>query len=474
VKATLERELKLRAPDGFALPDLGGEPLERRVFVSTYHDTEGLRLARAGATLRHRVENGRGLWQLKLPRGDARLELESAGGPLSPPGELLALLPGLTRGEELGPVARLRTRRAGFRVSANGSVAEVTLDSVAVLDGRRVTRTWEEIEAEVVDGDATILRRAEDELRRAGATEPEDRPKLFQALGIDRAREEEADATTTLGALRTMLRAQYEQILRHDPGVRMGDDPEDVHQLRVAARRSRAFLRAARPLLDGEWEAGLQDELRWLLSAAGPVRDHDVFSAYLRAEARTLDEGDRAAFDSVLGRVEQEGAAARAALLDVLDSDRYLALLDRLEQAAAEPHAVEDDEPLAGLWRREWRRLRKAVARLDDDPTDEELHETRIRAKRARYAAELAAPVLGKRGERFVSRAKGLQDVLGEHQDAAVAEERLRALVKGSRSTASALATGRLVERQRARRAAARAGFAEAWKQLERAGKRGG
>jgi CHAD domain-containing protein len=473
VRATLERELKLRAPDGFALPDLGGDPLERRVFVSTYHDTEGLRLARAGATLRHRVENGRGLWQLKLPRGDGRLELETGGGPASPPGDMLALLPALTRGEELGAVARLRTRRVGFRVADNGSVAEVTLDSVAVLDGQRVTRTWEEIEAEVVDGDAAILRRAGDELRRAGATEPERRPKLFQALGIERS-EDAADPTTALGALRVMLRAQVEQILRHDPGVRIGDDPEDVHQLRVAARRSRAFLRAARPLLDRAWEAGLQDELRWLLSAAGPVRDHDVFSEYLRAEAEALDGPDRAAFDAVLERVEREGAAARAALLDALGSDRYLALLDRLEDAAAAPRAKGVDEPLEGLWKREWRRLRRTVAGLGDDPSDEALHETRIRAKRARYAAELAAPVLGKRGDRFVSRAKGLQDVLGEHQDAAVAEERLRGLVRGTRSTPVALATGRLVERQRARRAAARAGFADAWDELERAGKRTG
>ena len=63
MRRTLERELKLRAGEGFELPDFAGEELEPRVFVSTYFDAPDLRLARAGVTLRHRTENGRGLWQ---------------------------------------------------------------------------------------------------------------------------------------------------------------------------------------------------------------------------------------------------------------------------------------------------------------------------------------------------------------------------------------------------------------------------
>ena len=94
MRRTLERELKLRAGEGFELPDLGGEELEPRVFVSTYYDAPDLRLARAGVTLRHRTENGRGLWQLKLPRRGSRLELELAGPKSRPPEEELRLLVG--------------------------------------------------------------------------------------------------------------------------------------------------------------------------------------------------------------------------------------------------------------------------------------------------------------------------------------------------------------------------------------------
>lgn len=473
MRNTLERELKLQAEDGFELPDLGGEPLEPRVFVSTYHDTVDFRLARSGATLRYRVENGRGLWQLKLPRATGRLELETDGGPADPPAEVMRLLPALTRGHELAPVARLRTRRSGVRVRDDGSVAEVVLDSVSVLEGQRVTRVWEELEVELLEGDDSMLDRVGKSLRRAGAGATEARPKAVQALGLDVARAgTDEEPSGAVDALRAMFRLQLERMLEHDPGVRLGDDPEDLHQLRVATRRLRAFLRAARPLLVPEWAGELRDELGWLGRALGPVRDLDVLIEHLRAEAGRLDPDDRRALEGVFERLEQEREQARGELIAALESDRYLALLDRIEQAAELPHVRDEERTLPSLWRREWKRLRSAVAALGPEPSDEELHDARIRAKRARYAAELAGATLGREGERFVGRAKRLQDTLGEHQDAVVAEERVRALLRGSRATGTAFAAGRLVERQRARRAAARAGFASAWESLERAGRR--
>ncbi len=107
---------------------------------------------------------------------------------------------------------------------------------------------------------------------------------------------------------------------------------------------------------------------------------------------------------------------------------------------------------------------------LPDRPSDDQLHRIRIETKRARYAAELGEPVLGKAGARFVRRAKNLQDVIGEHQDACVAEARIRELAvrDGSRT---ALAAGRLVERQRIRKQAARRAFPGAWRDLEKAGR---
>ena len=65
-KQTPEREIKLRVKRDFTLPQLPGERLPSRLFTSNYFDTEGYRLARAGITLRYRIEARKGGWQLKL------------------------------------------------------------------------------------------------------------------------------------------------------------------------------------------------------------------------------------------------------------------------------------------------------------------------------------------------------------------------------------------------------------------------
>ena len=104
-------------------------------------------------------------------------------------------------------------------------------------------------------------------------------------------------------------------------------------------------------------------------------------------------------------------------------------------------------------------------------PSDEELHRVRIRGKRARYAAELAEPLAGKRARRFVQEAKRFQDVVGEHQDAVVAEERIRALA-GRRKAGLAFA-GRAARRAPGHAAReARAALPAAWARLEKRGRR--
>jgi CHAD domain-containing protein len=123
---------------------------------------------------------------------------------------------------------------------------------------------------------------------------------------------------------------------------------------------------------------------------------------------------------------------------------------------------------LAKLAGREFKRLRKAAAELGPESSDEELHRARILGKRARYAAELAEPEAGKVARRVVARAKSFQDVLGAHQDAIVAEARLRGLLADQAGSGAAFAAGRLVERERARRLEARAELAGVWRKLDR------
>jgi CHAD domain-containing protein len=467
VKAALERELTLDVDPGFALPDVGGKPLAPRTFTSTYFDTTGHRLLDAGITLRRRVENRIGLWQLNLPAEDGRFELEERGGPAGPPAAFLALLPALLRGgAALGPVAKLRTRRAGVSVGTRADRVEAVVDTISILEGSRVAGSLAEAEVEVVAGKGSALDAVDKALRKAGARRS-DGPVLSRVLGPA----EEAPAESgPLAGLRRLLSAQYRAVISNDPGVRLDRDSESLHQLRVATRRSRALLRAARGLVAPEWAEPLRAELAWLGGLLGPVRDLDVLLEHFDEEAKTLEEDDARAFRRLRSRLVAERQQLRDALLDGMSGERYFRLLDTLE-AAGEAPPGESPTPLPEIAGSAFTRLRKAVKSLPARPSDDELHQVRIKAKRARYAAELAEAELGKSGTRFIDRAKIVQDVIGEHQDACVAEDRLRALaLKGGGKTG--LAAGRLVERQRRRKREARAAFPAAWKKLDKAGRR--
>jgi CHAD domain-containing protein len=454
MRTTLERELKLEPDPQFELPVDLGRPVESRLFISTYYDTPPRSLLRSGLTLRRRVENGLSRWQLKLPReGNARAELEAPGGPAGPPIELRRLLTAHLRHGKLAPVATLRTRRVGVRVAdGEHELAEVTLDAVDVLDGQRQAGAFRELEIELLEGDDDDLDRLSRVLRRAGAHRSDGRTKVARALDLsfDGSPPEDASPFEQLHAL---LCLQLREIEAHDPGVRLGDDPEDVHRMRVATRRTRALVNATEPLL-GELLKPLGDELKWLGSLLGPVRDLDVLIDHLRRGVAQLDE-DKKGGELIIAALEEEREGFRDALLAALDSVRYLELLARFEaDIDALPADVAPDgvKPLAAA---SFDKLRKEARDLPDHPSDVELHGLRKTAKKARYAAELAAVEGGRKIQKTIDALKKLQDVIGAHQDAVVAEERLRALSKAR----SALAAGRLIERERGRRHEARAEY---------------
>jgi len=471
-KETLEREVKLGVARNFRLPTLPGDRLEPHTFTSTYYDTSDHRLAKAGITLRRRVEGGQGVWQLKLPAGAARREIEFTGGPTVSP-EILTLLFAHLRGRDVAPIARLRTRRIGVRVTEGEKpLADVVVDSVAVLEGAQVVHRFSELEVELIGGDGRVLRQLEEELRAAGAGEGDPRPKVFQALALELPPPPGPILPSAPASdhLKRMLEKQLQALLFHDPGTRLGTDPEDLHQMRVATRRLRAFLRAARSMLLSEWAEALRTELAWLGSVLGPLRDQDVLLERLRAEFATLSLPERRALSKLVSLLEPDRAKARSEMLDALQSPRYLQLLDRLEAAVHNPRVVDQAILLREIAAREFKELRRSVRALDPNPNDVALHQVRIKTKRARYAAELAEVTVGKPAARFIRQSKVLQDLLGQHQDGIVIEDRLRKLLTHSPGTLAALTVGRLVERQYACRRAARAVLKNEWKKLERRG----
>jgi CHAD domain-containing protein len=270
--------------------------------------------------------------------------------------------------------------------------------------------------------------------------------------------------------LRALLEEQRVALLTHDPGTRLGADPENLHQHRVAARRARAFLHVARTAVDPSWRRSLGAALRELGEATGPVRDLDVLLEHLRGELGRLDEADREGAATILRRIERDRELARHRLSEALDGDGYRFALARLRLPPRLAEGVET-VPLDRIARKELRRLAGAVGRLGGQPAEEQIHRLRIKLKRARYAAELAAPP-GAALRRFVADARMLQDLLGEHQDAVVAEQRLRAATVHDGQTAAAFAAGRFAERQRARRARVQESLPAAWKRLRKSGAR--
>lgn len=370
------------------------------------------------------------------------------------------------------PVATLRTRRTGVRVGGSKG-AEVVLDEVAVLKQSSEVLIFREVEIERLDGDAALVKRLEKTLRKAGAAEHDGRPKIFRALDLPTPRQMEPPRSGDPDSahLRYILGRQLDTILSRDPGVRLGGERDDVHQMRVATRRLRSVLRAARPLLSPKWEEPLREKLKWLGRQLGEARDLDVQMAYFKRQTGGVKPPERAAFERFLDYLQQKRSKVQQRLVSQLRRRRYVALINRLIPAVREPAMVSHDITLPDLARKAFRKLRKEVKALDSSASNAKWHCVRIRAKRARYAAELSEWCSGRAATRFIDRIKLIQDQLGEIQDAVMAEDHLRRFTSKKAGKHSALLAGQMVERQRQRQRQAKQAFSSTWKDVKKCGK---
>jgi CHAD domain-containing protein len=267
-----------------------------------------------------------------------------------------------------------------------------------------------------------------------------------------------------------MLVAQEREIIAHDPGTRLGTDPEDLHQHRVAVRRLRALLRAAEPMLDSAWAEGLRRELQSVGRALGAVRDLDVLLEHLQAVGEELGIDDEEPFQRVTGVFEARRSHARAVMLDELRKPAYALLLDRLERELPEPRVSGESTPLAEIAGEEHRVLAKTMHKLGDDPDDATLHAARIKVKHARYAAELARATVGRPASRYISSAKRLQDILGDHQDATVARTELKGVAKLLDDPDVTAVVKRLRQYEKMRKRESREAYPAAWNELQERG----
>ncbi|MEU9134222.1 CYTH and CHAD domain-containing protein [Kitasatospora sp. NPDC048540] len=463
---------------------------------AVYYDTPDLHLLRRGITLRRRTGGHDAGWHLKTPgpagsRTETRLPLGSGGSRNGDarllPAELVALTRADARGEQVAPVAHLRTRRdLTLLVDGKGrTLAELARDTVSAellgasarSDGPpagRSATTWVETEVELAAGDRALLDEIDARLLQRGLHHSAAGSKLGRALAgrlaAAPARAVPSPAEPSGGgdappgsvgaALTACLRAQVAALHELDPAVRM-DEPDSVHRMRVTVRRLRSALAAHRRILDRAPADHLDRELRRLGRALGGARDAEVLARRLGEQAAELPPAAHPAAvgAAIRARFEVRYREAHRAVLRVMDGRRYYALLDELERFATRPPLngragrgrSEARRMLRKQRRRTARRLRTALALPPGPRRDRELHRARKAAKRARYAAESVSPLVGGPAGRTVDRMKRIQKPLGAHQDGVMGERALADLAAATppQDGAAVFGLGVLYARQR-------------------------
>jgi CHAD domain-containing protein len=524
-----ETEQKYEARPGMVLPPLEDLPRVAEVsgpqdetLTAEYYDTHDLRLLQAGVTLRRRDGGADPGWHLKLPEDPARngpgtssrrefqvpfdrdergragqgrltRAVKHAGDPV--PDELARLVRVHSRGIQLRPVARIETRRhrTTLRGADGASLAEVVADEVAAQTlGPTTTLTrWDEVEVELTGGGPRLLKAANRRLRRGGLRPAAYSAKLERAMADSlpehadgRAPAWRADGKLTASSpagdvVLAYVAAQAERLKALDPAVRR-DEPDAIHQMRVAARRLRTAFQAFPMVMPKAMTLHARDELRWLGQVLGEARDNEVLSERFRAELASIpvEFSPDPVRDRISAHFAARQATARASIRQALDSRRYLALLDELDlllsnapvaQAAAAPASEVLPRAIARAYQRTARRMRRARRMRPGPARDLALHEARKAAKRARYAAEAATPALGPKARRLARRMKAVQSALGDHHDAVTAGTSARQIsVHAHLAGEDTFSFGLLADRARHQAGESRRQAKAAWKRATR------
>lgn len=241
-------------------------------------------------------------------------------------------------------------------------------------------------------------------------------------------------ATPVADFIQLVLKRYFVEFLQLEPGARLGEDREALHQMRVATRRMRAALRLFQDFLPVS-VLRYRESWRWITNVLGPVRDLDVKLEQLDAWRAEAPDDEQGAFAEIAPIVFRQRALARKRMLRSLDGNRYARLTQRfaqiLEQGPAKScarHSLLGDV-LPNLVEPLHRKVLKAGKRIKHTPDLENYHRLRIAAKKLRYALEFSSPLSRNHAKNLRKRLVKLQDVLGQFNDAHVAIQNVRALL---------------------------------------------
>jgi triphosphatase len=474
------------------------EPRPSQQLFDTYLDTDDWRIHRAGFALRIRSGSGKPQATLKsLHSASAevadRLELnetlensesESIRHSIGPVGARVQAVSGA---RALLPLFELRTSRQRFairRADQLQQLGEIALDETVISRPHGAPQTsMQRVEVEALTETREPLQSLVQTLRSDCALEAASDTKFsysLKSVGLAPPAAEFAptavDAAMTLAEVAAAnIRRYLSAWHRHEPGARLGNDPEELHDLRVAGRRLDAILRQFRSSLPAAF-LGIRTTLKTVLRALGHVRDLDVALIELQTFSRELPKSNRVSVEPLQRHLVAQRARARAQMLSVLDSIWVRKNLQELSALLAAPAAADQrsSAQLAvhaapELIRRRYRRMRKRADRLTPDSSMDEFHQVRGQVKKMRYALEAVALIYGKPAVAMLRALRRWQEKLGVQQDAAVASRRLNALAnappKGIPPDTLFL-MGRLAEHHAAEAARARKRYAKGYQKV--------
>ncbi|MCG7595849.1 CYTH and CHAD domain-containing protein [Mycobacterium sp. PSTR-4-N] len=397
---------------------------------AVYYDTSAHDLARHRITLRRRTGGTDAGWHLKLPSGqdsrtEVRLPLED-GAPAHPqvPDELRDVVLAIVRDRGLAPVARISTvREVTMFYGVDGApIAEFCDDHVTAGAVGGDDQHWREWELELAEGaDRGLFKPLTRRLLDAGARPAGHGSKLARVLETPA---DEAPAVPDDPVHRAVAE-QVAELIEWDRAVR-ADVYDSVHQMRVTTRKIRSLLQSSEGAFGIDDDSWVLAELRELAGVLGTARDAEVLAERYEQALDGLPD------DLVRGPVRErlvEGAKKRYQTgwkrsLAAMRTPRYFRLLDALgELTTAEPPLEAGEERVEVTIDSAYKRVRKAAKKASDadggEHADEALHKIRKRAKQLRYTAAAT----GK--SKVADRAKGIQSLLGDHQDSVVSRAHL-------------------------------------------------
>jgi CHAD domain-containing protein len=423
-------------------------------------ETQDGRLARGGCRLSIRRTGQSAAWHLSGPEGERQDPFEGAFPFRSLSPDTVGVPPPATElagGRLLLPLVRLRSLVSDTRVqSPSGTVLAFRAERVIAAPPRggwpKGARSVGLLTVRLVEGDAdTFLRTITDLRDRLGlsAAAGDTCRVALLALNLpepgaplpDHLRMRSDD--TMAVAARKVIGQQAVKMRANIAGTIEGEDPEYLHDLRVATRRLRSALRLFAGVLGSRRSDALRRDLGWVAQRLGAVRDLDVFILNLREQAQRLTEADAIAalLTAELARRRQP---ARVALKAALTSRRFQALMRRLDALASSPpprphpgaHTLPVAEMGPVLLEKAQRRVLRLGRTVGPTAPAADLHRLRILCKRLRYACEFFREAFGDPASGadpladYIRTMVRFQDCLGEHQDAVTAIGRIQDLAK--------------------------------------------